>query len=664
MVKFIRRWRDISVAKKLYIVIGIMAILIAAELFSLLFAMNTLSAVRGFVTGEALWSKAQKDAILSLQKYARTKDQKYYAEFNHYLEVPLGDRIARIELQKPNPDLKEAARGFKQGRIHEEDVNGLIKLVLRFHDVYHLKKALAIWAEGDRLASELIAGGEELHQKISSGASQSEILLTLEKLDQLNETVTQVEDDFSYTLGEGSRWLERVLMITLFFAVLLVESTSLLLTISFSRNLSRSLNELNDAAAKVGRGDFAVKLPVRSRDEIGRLAEAINKMTEDLESNIGERRQAETANQLKSMFLANMSHEIRTPVGAIMGFSELLKEPSTSEEERQKYLSIIHRTCENLTKIINDILDLSKVEAGYLDIQISAISLNELLSEIKMMLEARWSEKAIRISFHAHGYIPDRVLTDALRLRQVLMNILGNAVKFTHKGEVNMYYRVLGDQLCFEIRDTGPGISPQQKERLFQTFTQLDSSTTRRYEGTGLGLVLSRRLARLMGGDVILKDSIVGQGCTFVVTVKYEPEIDPLEALALRAEKEQDSELKLRGKTVLLVDDTDDNRLLISTVLQRAGMRVTLATNGAEAVDLARDNSFDFVLMDIQMPVMDGYTATRVMRSMGYKKPVVALTAHAMKEDRVRCIEAGCDDYITKPIHFNHLVGMLVRLLK
>ncbi|MES2964246.1 MAG: hybrid sensor histidine kinase/response regulator, partial [Bdellovibrionota bacterium] len=234
-------WKDLSVSKKLYFVVGALGVLIALELFTLLFAMNTLSAVRAFVEGEGSWSKGQMQAVLNLQKYAQSRDPKYYEDFKRELQVPLGDRRARIELLKDSPSYDEIFAGFRQGNIHAEDIPNLFKLVRRFHDIPHLKRALEIWGRGDDLLTELMNAGDDLHRKLQRRASVRQVYQSLKEIDRLNLALYKLEYEFSATLGEGSRWLERMLMIVLVIAVLTVESTGIFLTVSFSRTLSRSL---------------------------------------------------------------------------------------------------------------------------------------------------------------------------------------------------------------------------------------------------------------------------------------------------------------------------------------------------------------------------------------------------------------------------------------
>ena len=510
--------------------------------------------------------------------------------------------------------------------------------------------------------ADFIVAAQEMRVAVQANAP-ARVSEKLKTIDALNEQLTKLEDRFSLTLGQGSRWLESVLMIALLSAVVVIESTGLLLTITFSRTLSQGLRELNSAAKKVGEGDFGQKVAVRTGDELGQLAQSLNKMAAELANSYGQRREAEVANTTKSQFLANMSHEIRTPVGTIVNYSELLKESNLGENDRMKFVDVIHRTGVALSLLINDILDLSKVEAGHLEIDKTTFSFSECLNEIKLMLEPRCAEKSVRLIMRQEGTGPDLIYTDQMRLRQILLNILGNAIKFTERGHVVLAYRHSAEKLAIEVQDTGVGLTPTQSQHLFQLFSQVDSSTTRKYTGTGLGLILSRRLARLLGGDVVLAESVLGKGSKFVISVKLE---DPAGEAKIHNAETARSVAKdaLVGRKVLVIDDSEDNRFLIDRVLSKQGMTVSLADNGLEGAEKARQNEFDIIVMDIQMPVMDGYTATQKIRASGFRNPIIALTAHAMKGDRIKCLEAGCDSYLTKPIRVNALIQSMVEMLQ
>jgi PAS domain S-box-containing protein len=370
--------------------------------------------------------------------------------------------------------------------------------------------------------------------------------------------------------------------------------------------------------------------------------------------------QAERASAAKSAFLANMSHEIRTPLGAILGYSDLMKESSTPEE-CVNFANIISRNGKALMRLIDDILDLSKVEAGRIEIANEDFRLKTIIDEVENLFQEVAKQKHIHLAVHLDNQIPEFINADPARLRQILVNLVGNAVKFTSEGEVELTVssrRIDAKtmQLQFTIRDTGIGLSAGDGARLFEPFTQADNSTTRKFGGTGLGLALSRQLARTMGGDVRLLSCARGEGCTFGATIELR------EGRSLNRRKSlQDiieSSEPARKIRVLLVEDSEDNRFLVDRALRKAGVEVEFAENGVEGITKATATGadYDVILMDMQMPVMDGYTATKRLRQMGYEKPIVAITAHAMTEECRRVRSIGCDMHVSKPVNFPHLV--------
>lgn len=657
-----RWWKDLSVAKKLYAVFGVMAFLILMELLTLSFAMNTLSAVRAFVEGEGLWSKGQKNAIQNLYQYAFTGDSKFYDEFHRNLRIPLGDRQARLEIIKPDPDMNVVHDGFVKGGVHPDDIPGIIRLLRRFGRVSYLRRAIDVWTRGDEQITELMKVGQELHDAIHRRRHAAVVRAAVIKVGEINAHLTELEVEFSHALGEGSRWLENLLLLTLILAVMTVECTGLFLTFTFSRTLSRSLKEIADAAADIGRGNFSGVIPVRSRDELGQLARSINKMILDLRTNIGQRMKAESASQTKSAFLANASHEIRTPLGVILGFTEILKDPNLSEADRIKYLDVIDQTGRNLGRIINDILDISKVEAGHLDVEVTRFKFPELMAEISAMLQLRAKEQNTQLIFENKGRVPDEIATDRVRLRQILLNLINNALKFTKDGKVTVTSALKGDLLSFEVADTGVGISESQKKALFQRFSQTDSAAQTHFEGTGLGLILSRGLARVLGGDVELKESQAGRGTIFTASIRLSAVDGPRRSSGAAAEATDADFVGLRGKKVLVVDDAPENQMIVKLFLGKHGMQIESAENGRVGFEKAKSADYDVVLMDMQMPEMDGYEATRRLRHEGYEKPIIALTAHAMKEDQRRCLEAGCSAFISKPIESGVLLRAIAKL--
>jgi PAS domain S-box-containing protein len=377
--------------------------------------------------------------------------------------------------------------------------------------------------------------------------------------------------------------------------------------------------------------------------------------------------EAQAANMAKTSFLANMSHEIRTPMSSILGFTELMRDPNQSEEERVRCLNTVQRNGQQLLRIIDEILDISKVEAGQMRMEKVPVKIGTLIADLHALLHLKASEKGLGLEFNLERSVPATLVTDPTRLRQVLINLTANAIKFTETGQVSVVvdWLPIESKIQFSVRDTGIGIDSAKVPNLFQPFSQVDNSITRHFGGSGLGLVLSRELARAMGGDVILAETKEGVGSTFVVEVIAQPEGEAmLEKLDLASERESTAkswsgsahEQPLAGINVLLVDDLIDNRELLGRVLTMAGANVDTAENGRDGVEKAMAGEYAVVLMDIQMPLLDGYQATRQLRKNGFSSPIIALTAHGMKEERDRCIEAGCNAHLTKPIKLHTLI--------
>ncbi|WP_413574611.1 ATP-binding protein [Bdellovibrio sp. HCB290] len=659
-------WKNLSVVKKLYAVVGGMALLVAIELGTLVFALSTLSSVRAFVGGEGMWSKAQKNAIHSLTSYIFTKEQHYYDDFHEYMQIPLGDRKARQELEKENPDYAVVFSGFIQGGVHPDDIPGVIRILKTWGNVSFIQRAVIAWTAADDMLDILISKSEQLRVIFSRPqVDQEEVKRILAEINQLNVELTAYETEFSNVLGEGSRWLEHLLMLLLVLAVITIEGTGLYLTFSFAKGLNRSLLELNHATKEIGQGNLGITVPVHSQDELGQLAESINKMSRDLDSNISQRLLAENANQVKTLFLANMSHEIRTPLGIILGMTDILKDPQVSTVEKLKYLEVMESTGHNLSRLINDILDITKVESGHIDVELGAVPLEPFVEELRSMMQVKAVKSNVSLSFKILPSLKDReVQTDRNRLKQILVNLINNALKFTDGGSVQISVNLVENDLVFDVSDTGIGIPADQQDHLFQNFFQVDASSTRQYEGTGLGLVLSRKLAHSLGGDVVLVKSVPGEGSVFRLAIPLRGYAKVLASQASQASKIEAGDVDLRGLKVLVTDDSEDNQVLIIHYLKKKGVECDSALDGAEAVAMAADKKYDVILMDMQMPRMDGYTATRVLREQSYNGAIVALTAHAMKEDRERCLSVGCNDYLTKPLSPELLYASLANLTR
>jgi len=387
-------------------------------------------------------------------------------------------------------------------------------------------------------------------------------------------------------------------------------------------------------------------------------------------------KEANAASVSKTSFLANMSHEIRTPMNAILGFTELMLDRDQSEEERIECIHTVQRNGAQLLKLIDEILDISKVESGRLQIEKVEVNMGHLLEDVRSLLQLQALDKNLDFKINFMTPVPRQVFSDSTRLRQILLNLVGNAIKFTPRGFVHLDVSWMDktedgapSKLKFRISDSGIGIDSAQVHRLFQPFMQGDSATTRNYGGTGLGLALSQRLAQAMGGDVILEKTEPGQGTSFIVEVLAEPLKNStlLENIDFDFEPKKQTfphqgDRRLQGMNVLLVEDVQDNQALMVHFLGLAGAHVDVASNGREGIAKALMGNYDAVLMDIQMPVLDGYEATKMLRAKGFKTPIIALTAHALNEEREKSFEVGCDDHLSKPIEFNTLIEHLANM--
>ena len=378
---------------------------------------------------------------------------------------------------------------------------------------------------------------------------------------------------------------------------------------------------------------------------------------------------AESANTAKSTFLANMSHEIRTPLTAIIGFSESLLDTSQTMPERVESINTIIRSGKHLMQIINDILDLSKIEADKIEVEQLNVSPFEILSDVHSFISLLAENKGLFFDIDYDFPIPKMIVTDPVRLKQVVINLCSNAIKFTEKGGVHVKVSFNNDLLVIDVIDTGIGLNEEQILKIFNPFTQADTSTTRQYGGTGLGLHLSKQLAIRLGGDITVK-STIGVGSCFSLTITT-GEIDKDKLLLyLPVVKQESTQAIIDGAgakvsgLVLLAEDNSDNQRLVSMYLKKIGADVVVVNNGKEAIEKTRENEFDLILMDMQMPVMNGIDATTRLREMSYKKPIVALTANAMKEDVDACYQAGCDDFIQKPISQQKFKDTVMQFLK
>ncbi len=394
------------------------------------------------------------------------------------------------------------------------------------------------------------------------------------------------------------------------------------------------------------------------------LNDTNRQLQESLEQNRIMAAQSLQASKTKSQFLANMSHEIRTPLNGMLGFCELLINESLNETQLD-YVQTIQSCGQNLMQVVNDILDLTRIEAGKIQIKIESCKLKKLFNEILQMFKPRADEKNISFEINIMPNVPDEIRTDTGRLRQCLINVIGNALKFTDGGSVRIDVLPEGEQsIRIDVTDTGIGIQVDKQELIFDLFTQADESFTRRYDGAGLGLAITRQLLDLIGGRISLR-SAVGTGSTFTLIVpSHKPQNQHEAHRPTRRSPihHHDPHHQLKGR-VLVVEDNVHNLRLLSILLRRLNLDVTTATNGQQVLNMVQNDSWDLILMDMELPVMSGFEAVTLLRQQGVTTPIVALTAHAMAGDRQRCLNAGCDNYLTKPLKQDALYQLLLKYL-
>jgi len=496
----------------------------------------------------------------------------------------------------------------------------------------------------------------------------------------------------------------RAKIVTIIAVVLLASLAAYVVSSRLQRIISGPILNLAEVAKVVSQQkDYSARAAKESNDEVGLLIESFNEMlgqiqqrdsalveaNESLEARVKERtmelitanrdlhnsveranlmaREAQAASESKGQFLANMSHEIRTPMNGILGFADILADEELAKQHKE-YVTIIRDCGRELLVLINDILDFSKIEANKLATEITKCSLAEMLNSIESFMRPKAVEKALELRVVESPGLPGEISTDPVRLRQCLVNLVGNAIKFTEVGHININASIHEENgephIQFDVEDTGIGIPKDKQGAVFEVFTQADGSHTRKYGGSGLGLAITKRLAEILGGRLTVT-SIEGEGSTFslVLPVGVDASTDGFLdrhnlAEELRTDQPESTQTLFSGR-VLVAEDSLTNRALIELLLKRMGLEVTIAMDGNEAVRMVQNEAFDLILMDMQMPNLNGYEATKTLRRQGIKTPIVALTANVMKGDDEICLAAGCDDYISKPIDRARLIEVI-----
>ncbi len=500
-------YKNISITKKLYFTIGIMAVLIVIELVTLWFSHHMLKAVRASVQQEGVWSKAQKDAINELQSYILDGDSTHYYHFKDMLKVHQGDKKAFAELRKAEVNTEIMREGYLSAGIHEKDVDAVIDLFKNFGFISYVEKCIALFWEGDQLITKLKAAADNIHKLIQDNKDNRIQVTTteLQRLQELNDQITVLELEFSDTLGEAARWLENLMIRLLIIIALTVEVTGIVLAISVSRGISRGINEIIRASKEVAKGNFEEQATIYSGDEIGVLANAFNDMIEDLSQ----------INKEQEQFAYIASHDLPEPLRTIANFNKLLREHESDwgKEEKERFHNFIEEATTHMQALIKDLMEFSRVGKH---LKIEEVDMSALFDRIQLQLHDLIQRTGANI--HVDLNMPS-LMANEIELNQLFQNLISNAIKFRKPDQapvVKITYEDLPQWHRFSVADNGIGIAEHHLNRIFMVFQRLNNQED--YPGTGIGLATCKKIINLLKGNIDVK-SEPGEGSVFIITI-------------------------------------------------------------------------------------------------------------------------------------------------
>ncbi len=665
------RFRNLLIPQKLGLIIAVFSLVICILLGVSLFGMGVLSDVRAYVAGEGLWSKAQKEAVHALVRYVIFHNEEDYQKYTDCLQVPLGDRQALIELSKKDTDFKKVDAAFIEGRNHPHDVRGMGLLFKRFYFISYIRDAIEAWRGADHLFDELLRVGVEVRLYVQSeNTSNKKTMQFLERISAINNQLAPLEDSFSYRLGEGARWLRNLLIGVMFSVTGVLLVFGVLIAVFIAKQLVREIYRLRSVAAKIAEGDYSQPIEISAADEIGDLARSFQQMAV----------QRERAERTKDDFFATVSHELRTPLTLVLTPLEslLMGEYGVLSDAERRILETMHNNAIRLLQMVTGLLDFSKFEAGRMEVKREATDLISVTQSIMDDFAPMVNQKKITVHFKSN---PPAIVAfmDRYFYERILFNLLSNAVKFTpEKGSVSVSLDWLeGGALSLKVSDTGIGISAENQKHLFQKFRQIEGVSTRRFEGTGLGLALVKEFSELLGGRVWVQ-SEPGKGSTFTVECEAPPANpqagEMTEASRPRRKPVQQYSADVQpvalGKNrnlpkILIAEDNPELAFYLAGQMQDVA-QVRIAQDGEEALTFAQTWIPDLVLSDVMMPKRDGLDLCRAIKRDPRlsEVSVILLTALTHRDALLKGWEAGADEYLFKPFHPTELMTRVKSVLE